>query len=80
MCLMQRRSECREKLGGRWQLFKGINQPGNSTDGANPNGRLALGPDGTIYGTTEFGGSPSSFRGCQSSLPMSAMVWSVPKA
>jgi uncharacterized repeat protein (TIGR03803 family) len=41
--------------------FKGINQPGNSKDGANPNGRLALGPDGTIYGTTEFGGSASSF-------------------
>ena len=27
MCLIQLRSECREKLGGRWQLFKGINQP-----------------------------------------------------
>jgi uncharacterized repeat protein (TIGR03803 family) len=41
--------------------FLGTNQPGNSHDGANPEGRLALGPDGTIYGTTTFGGSPSGY-------------------
>jgi uncharacterized repeat protein (TIGR03803 family) len=41
--------------------FKGVNQPGGSHDGANPEGRLALGADGTIYGTTSFGGSPSGY-------------------
>jgi len=30
-------------------------------DGAQPEGRLALGKDGTIYGTTTFGGSPSGY-------------------
>ena len=39
--------------------FRGNNQPGGSSDGADPEGRLALGPDGTIYGTTSFGGDPS---------------------
>ena len=50
--------------GGSYKVlynFKGVNQPGNSHDGANPEGRLALGPDGTIYGTTSFGGSPSGY-------------------
>jgi uncharacterized repeat protein (TIGR03803 family) len=41
--------------------FLGVNQPGNSHDGAQPEGRLALGKDGTIYGTTTFGGSPSGY-------------------
>ena len=41
--------------------FLGVNQPGGSHDGANPQGRLALGDDGTIYGTTAFGGSPSGY-------------------
>ena len=41
--------------------FLGVNQPGGSHDGAQPEGRLALGPDGTIYGTTSFGGSPSGY-------------------
>jgi len=41
--------------------FKGVNQPGNSTDGAQPQGRLAVGSDGTIYGTTAFGGTPSDY-------------------
>jgi uncharacterized repeat protein (TIGR03803 family) len=52
----------RMPIGGTYQVlynFQGNIQPGNSSDGANPEGRLALGPDGTIYGTTSFGGDPS---------------------
>jgi hypothetical protein len=52
------------KDGSGYQVlynFLGVNQIGNSHDGANPEGRLALGPDGTIYGTTSFGGSPSGY-------------------
>jgi uncharacterized repeat protein (TIGR03803 family) len=52
----------RMPIGGTYQVlynFLGTNQPGNSSDGADPEGRLALGPDGTIYGTTSFGGDPS---------------------
>jgi uncharacterized repeat protein (TIGR03803 family) len=41
--------------------FLGVDQPGNSHDGAQPEGRLVLGPDGTIYGTTSFGGTPSGY-------------------
>jgi uncharacterized repeat protein (TIGR03803 family) len=50
--------------GGSYSVlynFKGVNQPGNSTDGAQPEGRLVLGKDGTIYGTTTFGGTPSGY-------------------
>jgi uncharacterized repeat protein (TIGR03803 family) len=52
----------RMPIGGSYQVlynFLGNIQPGGSSDGANPEGRLALGPDGTIYGTTSFGGDPS---------------------
>ena len=51
------------KAGGYQVIynFMGVNQPGGSTDGAQPEGRLALGPDGTIYGTTSFGGTPSGY-------------------
>src|SRR5262249_37715524 len=52
----------RMPIGGTYQVlynFQGNIQPGPSTDGADPEGRLALGPDGTIYGTTSFGGNPS---------------------
>jgi uncharacterized repeat protein (TIGR03803 family) len=50
--------------------FKGVNQPGGSTDGAQPEGRLAVGPDGTIYGTTAFGGSPSGYGTAWSLTPV----------
>jgi len=41
--------------------LKGVNQPGGSQDGAQPEGKLAFGKDGTLYGTTAFGGSPSGY-------------------
>jgi uncharacterized repeat protein (TIGR03803 family) len=52
----------RMTTGGSYQVlynFLGNIQPGNSTDGATPEGPVALGPDGTIYGTTSSGGDPS---------------------
>jgi len=59
--------------GGAYSVlydFLGVNQPGNSTDGADPEGRLVLGADGTIYGTTTFGGTPSGY----------GTAWSIKKA
>jgi len=41
--------------------FLGVNQPGGSHDGAQPEGRLALAGNGTIYGTTSFGGTPLGY-------------------
>jgi uncharacterized repeat protein (TIGR03803 family) len=49
--------------------FLGNDQPGGSHDGADPEGRLALGPDGTIYGTTTFGGDPSDYGTAWSLTP-----------
>ncbi len=52
------------KTGSGFQVlrdFKGVDQIGGSIDGANPEGRLAQGSDGTIYGTTSFGGTPSGY-------------------
>ena len=52
----------RMPIGGTYQVlynFLGTNQIGGSSDGANPEGRLALGADGTIYGTTTHGGDPN---------------------
>jgi uncharacterized repeat protein (TIGR03803 family) len=39
--------------------FEGATQPGPSTDGAEPDGRLAVATDDTIYGTTSSGGGPT---------------------
>jgi uncharacterized repeat protein (TIGR03803 family) len=50
--------------------FEGTTQPGPSTDGAMPDGRLAVGTDGTIYGTTSSGGGPSGL----------GTAWSIKKA
>jgi uncharacterized repeat protein (TIGR03803 family) len=49
--------------------FLGVDQPGGSHDGADPQGALALGEDGTIYGTTESGGSPSGYGSAWSLSP-----------
>ena len=54
--------------------FKGVNQPGNSTDGAQPEGRLVQIADGTIYGTTSFGGTPGGY-GTAWSLKLIAGKW-----
>ena len=54
--------------------FLGTIQPGNSTDGADPEGRLAQGADGTIYGTTTFGGTPSGY-GTAWSLKLTDGKW-----
>jgi uncharacterized repeat protein (TIGR03803 family) len=65
------------KNGSGYQVlydFKGVNQIGGSHDGANPEGRLALGPDGTIYGTTSFGGSPSGY-GTAWSIQQNGASW-----
>lgn len=64
------------KAGGFQVLynFKGVNQPGGSHDGANPEGRLALAADGTIYGTTTFGGSPSGY-GTAWSIKQNGTKW-----
>ena len=48
------------RQGGRF-IFRPLYQfqgfPSPSGDGANPLGRVIIGPDGALYGTTEFGGS-----------------------
>jgi uncharacterized repeat protein (TIGR03803 family) len=64
------------KAGGYAVLydFLGVNQPGGSHDGAQPEGRLALGTDGTIYGTTTFGGSPSGY-GTAWSIKQNGAKW-----
>jgi hypothetical protein len=54
--------------------FLGTIQPGNSTDGADPEGRLAQGADGAIYGTTTFGGTPSGY-GTAWSLKLTNGKW-----
>jgi len=53
----------RMPIGGTYQVlynFLGTNQPGQFPPmGPIPKVDFALGPDGTIYGTTSFGGDPS---------------------
>ena len=34
------------------------------SDGANPGARVIIGPDGSLYGTTAFGGESSCYSGC----------------
>ena len=67
----------RMPIGGTYQVlynFQGNIQIGNSTDGADPEGELALGPDGTIYGTTSFGGNPSG-DGTAWSIKLTIGTW-----
>ncbi len=50
------------RSGSEWVLttiyeFQGV------TDGAEPNARVLFGPDGSLYGTTEYGGHESSNTG-----------------
>jgi uncharacterized repeat protein (TIGR03803 family) len=45
--------------------FQGFPSP--SGDGANPLGRVIIGPDGALYGTTEYGGS--NVDGCGGEVP-----------
>lgn len=49
--------------------FKNNFQTPPTPDGANPDGRLAVGPDGTLYGTTPFGGVPSGYGTAYSLTP-----------
>ena len=67
----------RMPIGGTYQVlynFLGNSQPGGSSDGANPEGRLALGSDGTIYGTTTHGGDPSG-DGTAWSIKLTNSTW-----
>ncbi|MCI0466715.1 MAG: hypothetical protein L0Y57_06880 [Beijerinckiaceae bacterium] len=56
--------------------FLGVNQPGGSHDGAQPEGRLARAADGTIFGTTAFGGTPSGYGTAWSLSPKPGGKWS----
>ena len=53
----------------------GDNEPFGPPDGAQPQGRLALGKDGTIYGTTAFGGDPTGYGTAWSLTPKSGGKW-----
>ncbi|HET6378858.1 MAG TPA: choice-of-anchor tandem repeat GloVer-containing protein [Methylocella sp.] len=56
--------------------FLGSNQLGGSHDGAQPEGRLALGKNGTIYGTTSIGGkSPTGYGTAWSLAPKGGGKW-----
>lgn len=46
------------RKSGAW-TFQTLYSFKGGTDGANPQGRVAIGPDGTLYGTTTIGGIPS---------------------
>ncbi|HET6378859.1 MAG TPA: choice-of-anchor tandem repeat GloVer-containing protein [Methylocella sp.] len=64
--------------GGAYSVlyhFKGIYQFPPSHDGAQPEGRLALGKDGTIYGTTTFGGNASGYGTAWSLTPSAGGTW-----
>jgi uncharacterized repeat protein (TIGR03803 family) len=56
--------------------FLGSHQLGGSHDGAQPEGRLALGQDGTIYGATSIGGkSPTGYGTAWSLSPKGGGKW-----
>jgi uncharacterized repeat protein (TIGR03803 family) len=53
--------------GGAWTYSVIYNFTGINGDGANPAANLAVGNDGALYGTTEYGGSAASYSACPGS-------------
>jgi uncharacterized repeat protein (TIGR03803 family) len=45
-----------KRSGSNW-VFSPLYSFGGGSDGANPSARVIFGPDGALYGTTEFGGT-----------------------
>jgi uncharacterized repeat protein (TIGR03803 family) len=55
--------------------FEDFELVGRAVDGADPEGRLAQGSDGTIYGTTTFGGSAGEYGTIWSLTPQAGGKW-----